>query len=458
MSLKIPAFLILFLIALASFGQSVIRGTTTDWAGKTIRLSQVADPISGKEILLSSDEIAADGSFELKCNVKTISTLWISVKRYSAPIFIDPGANYEIVIVPKPENKLVDTWLKGSFEYGFQNLDSTDVNAVLGDFDNAYYNFYLDNAQLVNSPLIRKKIQAFANKQPTKTNSNEFINIYRRSTFGEMNLSAGIPPKSIYESYFLNKPVHMNNSAWYSLFNLFYADYFQNFDSRFGGTTILNRIKLGMTPDSLSRLVDIDPFMANDTLKQWVLLKSIDEVYENNAYPKPFLMNTLHLVLNDPETNEISEVAERMIEKIENQLFGKSISTLLSNCEPAYAPDQDTLPQLLMVSSDQSIESLKEKRLLEKLIEKYNSVFHAIEVEIDTPILREEKDWPIYKPENDFTFLEKFQIYSIPYFIWVDGDGNIAEVGIEKPSEGIESRLYKLKTEKENEQKIKVGQ
>lgn len=458
MNFKIPTFLILFIAALSGYSQTVIQGKATDWAGKTIRLSQAADPISGKETELSSDIIATDGSFELKGNIKDISTLWISVKRYKAPIFIDPAANYQIVIVSKPENKLVDTWLKGSFEYGFENLDSTDVNSVLGDFDNEYYNFYLDNAQLINSPLIRKKIQVFESRYAAETDPNEFINTYRSSTIGEMKLSAGIDLKTIYETYFYNKPVHPENSAWYSLFNLFYADYFQSFDSRFGGATIPNRIKLGMTPDSLSRLVDIDPFMANDTLKQWVLMKSIDQVCENAAYSKSFLVNSLLLIKDHAKTVEISKVANRMIEKLQNKLIGKSISSLAIHWEPEYIESQDELPQLLMVSSDQSTESLREKRLLKSLLEKYGSVFHVKEVEIDGTQKSEEKNWPVYRPKNDFAFLEQFQIYSIPYFIWIDADGKIAEVGIEKPSEGLESRLYKIKTEKENKQKIKVGQ
>lgn len=456
MTFKIPIFLILCLVGFTVHGQTVINGKATDWSGKTIRLSQAADPISGKVTELSSDIIASDGSFELKCEIKEISTLWISVKRYKAPIFISPGADYQIIIVPKPENKLVDTWLKGSFEYGFEHLDSTDVNAVLGDFDNAYYNFYLDNAQLINSPLIRKKIHLFETKYASES-PVEFINIYRNSSIGEMKLSAGIAPKSIYETYFFNKPVHPENSAWYSLFDLFYADYFQNFDSRFGGATIPNRIKLGMTPDSLSRLVDIDPFMANDNLKQWVLLKSIDQVYENAAYPKKFLMSTLHLIRDHAKTSEISQVANRMIDKIRHSVIGSSLEAIAVNWTPEYKVPDDKLPELLMISSGESTESLKEKMLLKSLVDKYGSIFRVSEVEIDAPKTTKSSEWPVYTPKNDLTFLDEFQIYSIPYFIWIDPNGKIAEAGIEKPSEGLESRLYKIKSEVEKSRKIKVG-
>lgn len=457
MSCKNILFFIFILSSLSGKAQTTISGLAPQWAGKTIQLYRETDPITRNRVSLSSDTINPDGSFELKSKNQNTTMLWMAVKRFTAPIFVAPGADYELSVVNKPENKLVDTWHKGSFEYGFHNLDSSDVNAMIGDFDNAYYNFYLDNVRYINSPVLRGKITAFeANYKPDS--ASEFVKVYRKSTFAAMKLSAGTAPLEIYQTYLQDRPFYPSNPAWYSFFDLFYADYFQKFDSRFGGATIANRIKTGMSPDSLSRLVDLDPFMANDTLKQWVLLKSVDQVYKNRAYSTAFLNRLVENIRTGAMTTKISETAQNLINKMDNPIIGLSLDSLAVNWQPKFRLPQNKLPTVIMVSASGQTESEKERILLQSLTAKYSEIFNWAEVQIDGTEIAEPQSRTVYRPVNDYAFLETFDIFGLPYFIWADAQGKIVETNIERPSEGLEKRLYKLKFQKEKENQIKVGQ
>lgn len=449
--------LILFFGCLSAKCQTTLDGSAKQWAGKTIRLIKMADPITEYAIELDSDTIAPDGSFTLKANVSKTQSVWMYVKRYRAPLFIEPDADYHIVVVAKPENILVDTWLKGSFAYGITKVDSTDVNTILGDFDRAYYNFYLDNARLLNSPVLKKKIPEFE-EQHTLSNTDSYIKTYRQGSIAEMKLSAGVSPRQLYTTYLFNKPVYPDNPGWYSYFDLFYADYFQNFDSRFGGALLSNRIRMGMQPDSLYRLLDIDPFLANDTLKQWVLMKSINQVYNSEIYPTPYLNRVLEIIQTKPATPRIAKVASRLKLKIKNRILGMpldSVATYLQS-DPTFSPKGKNT--VLMVSTHENIESAKEKVIMRTLIEKYGEIFQFIEVQIDSKMDETDLGNKVFKPKDDFAFLEKFEIYSMPYFIWFGTDGKIQSKGIEKPSEGLEERLYKLQYKKDQSRQIKVGQ
>src|SRR5690554_3153286 len=132
-------------VSTANAQKTVIRGNSENWEGKQIRLIAEKDPISKTFSYIDSDTIASDGSFKLTALTNRVSLYWLAVNRFKTPIWISPGAEYEISIIPKPENVLVKTWQNGNFEYGFLSLDSTDINYQIAEFDSKFYDFYLDN-------------------------------------------------------------------------------------------------------------------------------------------------------------------------------------------------------------------------------------------------------------------------------------------------------------------------
>ena len=99
-----------------------------------------------------------------------------------------------------------------------------------------------------------------------------------------------------------------------------------------------------------------------------------------------------------------------------------------------------------------------ESKILKSLFEKYESIAHFAEIRISDGSKLPARPWTIYYPQDKMQFLDYFKIYGFPHFIWVDGNGTIRENGIEKPSDGLESRLFKIQTEKDNKNKIKIGQ
>src|SRR5690606_2687274 len=116
----------------------------------------------------------------------------------------------------------------------------------------------------------------------------------------------------IYNEYLKNKPFALHNTAWFHFFDLFYSDYFQTYDLKFGGATIANRLKTGLPADSLSILLSQDDFLQNDTIRQLVILKSIAEVYTNTTYPRAKLVDIVNLAVSNPETPQLGGIAERL--------------------------------------------------------------------------------------------------------------------------------------------------
>ncbi|NEN22414.1 hypothetical protein G3O08_02720 [Cryomorpha ignava] len=434
-----------------------ISGIAKEWSGKEIRLLIENDPITKTFRQVDSDTIVSDGSFKLTVDTSETALYWLAVKRFKSPIWISPATVYPISIIPKPENILVDTWQNGSFEYAFLALDAVDVNKMLADFDTKYYDFYLDNSRFIGTSQLKRKVAAYAEEQKTDS-ANAFIHTYQIYTFAEMKLSSGFKKSDLFEEYLNDKPIELQNIAWFDFFNLFYADYFQTYDLKFGGATIANRLKTGLPPDSLSILFKQDDFLQNDTIRQLVILKSISESYSNPAYPLDKLIAIVNLIGETPASTEVGAIANRLKAKMENTLIDSNLATISKNWKPGYIAEQDTLPTILMVTTEGSTASEKEALVLKSLFEKYEGIAHFAEVRISDGSKPATRPWKVYYPQNQMQFLDHFNIYGFPHFIWVDGNGTIRENGIEKPSEGLESRLFKVQTETDNRNRIKVGQ
>lgn len=449
---------IVFFSLSANAQRAEIRGNSENWIGKQIRLVAEQDPISKTHAYIDSDTISSEGSFNLSVDLDEIALYWLTVNRFRAPIWIAPGAEYEITIIPKPENILVETWQNGSFEYAFSSVDSTDINYQTAEFDSQFYEFYLDNSQYIGTHALKAKVKAYEEALALDPNSKSYADVYKTYTLAEMKLSSGFKKSEVFETYLKDKPILLQNVAYYHLFDLFYADYFQSFDSRFGGATMSNRMKMGMRADSLYQLVSQDPFLENESLRQTVLLNSVSKVYTNRAYSTRRLIEIVEFIAADPKSNEIEKIANRLLAKIKKPVIGTDINTLSITWTPAWEARSDTIPTVAMVTYEGSTSSEKEALILKSLIEKYQKVIRFAEFRIGSASQTQDQPWPVFYPTNDLAFLEEFKVYSFPYFIWVDGKNIIRESGIEKPSDGLESRLFKLQSIYDNRNRIKVGQ
>lgn len=450
--------LILWVSLSANAQTSKITGTSEVWKGKHIRLISQTDPITKINVYVDVDTIAPDGSFELTANTTETGLYYLAVNRFRAPIWLEPNTTYQITIIPDPENIPVETWKYGSFEYALSTQDSTDVNYEISKFNREFYNFYLNNAQYIGSHRIKNKVQSFEKSFAVKQNSNKFIDNFKKYSFAEMKLSSSYKKNELYEKYLKDQPILLNNSAYFKFFDLFYADYFQSFDSRFGGATLSNRMRMGIETDSLFALLKQDPFMENDSLAQIVTLNAIANVYTNKSYSKKSLIEMLDAIASRPLTTEAKEISERLKVKIVNPLMGSDISHYNNLFEEPWQTHQDTLPTVVMVTYEGSTNSEKEVLILKTLAGKYENVARFAEIKIGATSHKQNKDWPVYYPNNDYSFLEEFRIYTFPHVIWINGENKIVHNGIEKPSSGLESRLYKLQSIYDERNRIKVGQ
>ncbi len=455
------AFFILLFPVLSTAQDAVVVGSAPHWAGREIRLLSYSDPISKTEIRLDADTVDGDGNFELRSNIEEISQYWLAVNRFKAPIYLTPGRTLEIAVNREPNDVLIDTWQTGGFIYIFPDLDSNDVNAGIAQFDAGYYDFFLQNSRFLGSKTMFVKLREFESAKVDTLQENKFLRNYIDYSLAEMKLTAGAPKNRIFESYIQDQPWNLNNPAWYTFTDLFYASYFDSFDSRFGGIAMHNRFSKGLNPEGLDSLLANDDFLKDQALRHFVILKSTAESLYDNKYKSKPLLSVLSWLENNAES-PVREIAVRVRTTSLNRTTGFPIDSLhLDFAENGMTwPIEDSLPTYLITTASWNTESQKELDQLRILAEKYRDHFHILRVDIAAG--SQEKDNEEFLtafPQDISEYLNLLGVYSIPHAVWIDPDGTIRK-NKEAPKAGdeLEKHLFKLKVAKEEQNKLRIGQ
>jgi hypothetical protein len=445
------------LMAQFAFSQaSTIEGTGAHWMGKEVSLSICIDYISNTFEIVDQTKIDKKGRFTLKFETSETTTAWIVVNRWKAPIIIEPGKTYQISIVETKESVLVDTWQNGFFDYDFIDLSPDDLNAKLSKFDGEYFNFYLDNAQYIGTFRMNQLVKKFAEQREDSTWMN-FESDYKNYSIAEMKLSSGFKRNDLFQTYLSDTSRYYSSEAWYRFFELFFTDYFQNFDSNQGGMAIYNRFRKGMNADSLDILLQKDDFLENEYTRQLVTLNAVAQVGGSNQYDINTLYDITAWVSENAINSQIRLTSEMLKTKLSNQPSQISFEKLTENWSPKVSRDESEKYILVMVSDSQNKESQKEALVLESLIGKYGDIFEVLELNVNSKLQIKSEEWSSFDVKSIGTFLDTYKIYGIPHFMWFNPQGEMVEYNLEKPSMGLEKRLYKIQSDKKESQRIKIG-
>ncbi len=460
----IPIAAALLLSASAQGQTTIVQGYAPEWSGREVRLVRQMDPFSHAEIQLASAIIDAEGTFTLQTKFENTLCLQLYVNRFNSPICLDPGERVAVSIFPNEYNKLIDTWQKLNFELVYTDVDTGSTAALMSAIDQAYYDFFAENGQLIGSKAMRSKIATFEIENRGRYNwGNAFIADYFKYTIAEIELSNGISKNQLYEAYLKDAEPKLDNPAWVTFFDLFYTSYFNAYDSRFGGRAIYNHLSEGITFGFLDSLLLKDAHLSNDYIRQLVVLKSISEVYTDKRYPQKALITIANKLSEIPANPLIGQISKRLVEKMEKAQQPVMLSDLGLNLGQieAHSSTNPSDPRLvyLAITAPWSTQSINEMNVLSDLLEKYPDEFRVIEVSLAAEgIASPPPSWPRVYVADVQLLMEALSLYTIPGFVWFDAQWKLTDANATKPSEGLENELYKLKSKRLESQTIKVGQ
>lgn len=458
---KALLFSMLPFVAFTANAQSAeVSGTAEGYAGMKISITVYSDPLSKSVSKKTEAEIDDSGKFDLQIEVDDTCRAMLSLRRYSAPIYLTPGANYRVEISPENERVLINTWQKGELKYTLLNTstDTTDeLNITIAKIDNAYYRFFAQNAQLIGTKQIQINLRNFEGRITGSTSPGSFTGRYASSTFAEMMLAAGLPQKEVYDRAFADGDLHFDNPGWYGLFNLFYESIFEEYSTRFGGAEMYNRLAKGISLEEADSLMVKNDFLEHIDLRRAAMLNAAAGAYYDNRYSARALLSLIEEIAEAPDTaDELKRIARDLNTRLTSTGLGSTFS--ITGSDEMLKSDKETY---IFVSAPWSTSSGREAISLAMMKEKYGEFFNVIEISIvenGESYATAERPWEVIVPADVSDFMEQMEIYRIPQFIWVNTDGIVTDLDAPMPGTGLESVLYKKKVAFEKSQKIKVGQ
>jgi len=453
---KAGILLIIQAFCFSLYGQNVkISGNAPAYKGEKIEFFLSPNPVIHVDEPAGKCFVDSEGDFFCELNIEKTCKVHVPLEIYRGYFYAIPGNQYDLSL-PPPKKKTIEQELNPYFKeniihLGILNEDNTGLNYLVQQFDNLFYpmlndaaiNAYIHKASDYNS-LIDK-----LNNLDDST-AVPFYYCYKEYNIELLKIiSSGFSKehKKLFSSAGLS--LDYNNPSCVALINQVFNNYFSNLARTKEGKNIYTYINRDRNYFSLLELVKNDLSASNDSLPEFVILKSIFEGF----YQEKFSNKGLFEILDSLQVST-KIVAHRIFAK----QIREDVTRLIKGFPaPEFALENtaDTITELnafkgkyvyLGFCSARSYPCMKQFRLLNELLKKFkkNLVIVIVMVDNDISVVKKfSQDYGfegivlIAGTRNDL--LKQYKIKSYPTYYLIDPDGIFLLSSVPTPEENFES-------------------
>lgn len=496
----------LFLFSFCSMQGEIVTvsGKAVHHKGAKITLFTFEDLYTQTSEPQASTIIDQEGHFELFCDIEEIEYAFLRFDFVNAFLYLQPGKTYDLEILPLEEKQSKTFSKKTKVPFNFQKLDDDDINALIIDFNNRYDYFFSENFELLqkfaapagshfkrklypqrdttattnadikarrNRDILAEKIQGLESHLDSiyEHIDNSFFSVYRTMVLADLQMNINDNAQFLFENYMSQTELSLDNPEFIKFFKRYYKRYFAVFAQKRGSDELREAVKNKDAP-KLLELMNQDDFIKDDVTKQAILAHGMYEVRRNRSLGFDNLLEILTYINNNGISEEVRTLASCANASIKRTKKGfDAYDFKLSNHEN----ESDSLSAYigkyvyLNFWADWCSSCKKEMELIPDLHKKYGKHIEFISVNMDDDdsklrdYLSEHKNygWTFLYGNDDERLAEEYKLVSLPTFYLLNEQGKFLMPNVQKPSEGLESVLFKLYQKKEEEEnpKIKVG-
>ncbi len=441
-------------------GQNVsLTGNEKSYAGDELIFYSYNDLITNNEVALGNCIVDTSGDFEFNFTIDNTKIAFIYLEIYKGFIFLEPNSTYIIKLPPKSPKVLEDQinpyFRESEFYIGITNANERELNYLIKRFDNKYNEYVEENFNTIRYTGSRK-VDTMITKlnEEFDTYKNQYFQDYKKYKLAslrhmayERNINSAI------RYYFLNKPLLYNNVAYMDFFNQLFSNYFYNYSKTRNGERIFIDVAYAKSIKKIKETLNRNMALANDTLKELVILKScFDECY-SGSYPYSSLKQTLDSLIILSNIPVHQNIAKNIInitrhlrvgyEAPEFELFdGDSNKYSLIDFRGKYL--------YLNFCNDWSYVCKEELSLLKNIYKNHSNNLEIITIvpKSDFKPLNEffrnnNFKWPLcYFDEDDL--VKKYNVKVFPAYFFVDPYGKLSMSPAPSPNENYEWRFFKI--------------
>ncbi|NOZ47496.1 MAG: TlpA family protein disulfide reductase [Chlorobi bacterium] len=451
--------ILLFVYLLPQSQNITIKGTEKSYAGNKLVFYSYTDLITNSEKELVKCPVDSSGNFECSFKINNTVLAYVYLGVYKGFIFLEPDSAYIIKLppyTPKTFGDKINPYFKEDELYlGIVNTSPNELNYLIKKFDNDY-NTYVDNNFNMLSYRGTSKVDTMINKLDEKYNSFEnpyFQNYLYYKLTALRHLSYLKNNNLVVHNYFLNRPILYNNIAYMDLFNQLFNNYFYLYSKTKNGERIFSDVAYAKSVFRIKETLDNNLALANDTLKELIILKACyDECYQNN-FPFTSIIQTLDSLIILSKIPEHIDIAKNIIKKTEHLRVGYNAPDFeLYDSLHNVVSLKDFRSRYLYINfcTNWSYTCKEEFSLLKNIVKNHSDKLTAISIvshsdfkEMSAYFNANGYNWPLYYYKGD-SMPKQYNVKVYPTYYLIDPYGKLVMSPAPSPNENFEWRFFKV--------------
>lgn len=455
--------IILFLFSFITFnlsGQNVsIKGNEASYSDDELVIYAFSDLITNQEIVLGKCIVDSSGNFEFNFEIDYTQMAFINLEIYKGFIFLEPNSKYEIKLPFKTpmvfEDKINPYFRQSEFYIGISNSNKLELNFLIKQFDNKFNKYVEENFNTIRYQSASKVDTMIVKLQEEFGESeNKYFQDYIYYKFASLrHLANERNVNSVTRYYFLNKPLLYHNIAYMDFFNQLFSNYFYNYSKTRNGERIFTDVAYAKSIKRIKETLDNNLALANDTLKELVILKACyDECY-SNSYPYSSLLQTLDslmILTKIPVHKAIAENIIRKTKKLRNGYEAPDFVVYDNDGKSYSLIDFRGKYMYINFCTNWSYVCKEELSLLKNIQKNHSENLNVMSItpkeeykEMASYFNSKNFEWPLYYfEENDLLSIYNVKVF--PTYYLIDPYGKLAMSPAVSPNENFEWRFFKI--------------
>lgn len=425
--------------------------------GKEVVLSDFTDYVTYFRERQSVDTVDKDGYFELKFQSGFTKPVVIGIGNLAGKLYVQPNYVYGIYFPGKDSLTNNQDGTESQVNISVYGKDSTELNALIIDFNTQYNNLFTKGTDSYLSPA---KLSAMLDtffvscKKRYANVKNVYFKKYVEYSFAGFFSNMSRSKTVLYKQFIEHRPVLYNNYEYMEFFNTHFTGYLKAFASTKNGGSIYNSINtFGDYKDLRSQFM-ADRSITNDTLRELLLLKGLIDFYYSPDFDQKQVQSVLEQLHRDSRYPENRKIAFNMLQATYKLQTGSNAPDFTAFDRSGQAVNLSMYKGkyiYLNFFSTQSEVSLKEMQKLVEVKKKFSDKVAFISICLDDSV----KSYQAYlkaNPKQDWLILhdtqgnarQHYAVKSLSAYFFINQQLILAQSPALAPSEGLEYKFNGL--------------
>ena len=443
----------------SGFGQTIIRGSAPAYAGSAISIKDYHNYITYTTKVLASSQIGKDGTFEIKLDEPHSEVLLLAIQYMELSFYVVEGEVYEIKIQASGSPEIPPRLM-------IVEGPDQDLNKLVPEFDDTLLALTDDYYPYIVKHIKRDIVDSVFNSfgEQSKKNAGLFMEVHVDYKLALVKQIINKKTISQFEKeYIIDRPVREAHITYVQ----FITQYFSNYLSLLGAGSQGNKLgQLINTKKDIQGVLDLlarDDRLANDTLRELVLLNGLYELYGAAGYKEEMVLDLLdslaaktkiaaHVEMARNIRNSLLHLRKGTIAPDFELLDVHGVKKKLSDFEGKYL--------YLTFWTHSCPPCLREIGVLIDIAEKYGDQVTFVNIFLgkEEAKMKEfligsdpaEALWHDLVSKESKTIRSAYKIESLPSFVLIDTEGRIFKAPAEPPSGNIAKTFSNILLEKED--------